>query len=111
MKERIKLEDFYAEAAAIESMNEELTDANESMEWMVCVYFCSPTAECWKNEPDFPYKYLTTFEECREYDTLYTGIYERKSDGKLFMIWSTYDECCEELVEVNKKTTTIDTYQ
>ena len=110
MREKIKMEDFYAEAAALESMNEELTDSSESMAWMICVYFCT-SGDYFSDIDEFPYKRVDQFEERGEYGMRYYGIWERKSDGKLFSVWcEDYEEYPDEILEVFKKEETVTKY-
>jgi len=114
MKETIQVSDFWNSAVGVESMNEELTDTDEAKAWMICTYFCSYEAEdCWSDCEDFPYKFIKRYTEKLDYGVeRYYGIYERKSDGKLFKIWvDDYEEVCDELVEVIRKTVTKEVFE
>ena len=113
-RERIKVDDFLQEALAIEDMNEELSDVinEESKAWLLVVYFCD-RLECWNEHDDFPYTRVKIYEDNddSDRDICYNAIFKRKSDGKLFRLWSDYEHHADELFEVEMTHKTIEVYE
>ena len=78
---------------------------------MITAYLCVDSDVAWEDKADFPYEFVDKYQERDGYYTRYYTIWKRKSDGKLFKIWGTYDETCKVLWEVTKKTKTTITYE